>query len=105
YRVARAIRTSRRREEILAARPPLEETFTDDSLEVKQLQAIITSLTENLPPRAKEIYLLSRQQYLSNKEIAERLQISEKTVENQLTIALRRLREGLGRMSFWTFLL
>lgn len=45
-----------------------------------------------LPERCREIFLYSRQEGLSNREIAERLAVSEKTVENQMTIALKRLR-------------
>lgn len=49
-----------------------------------------------LPKKCREIFCLSRKEGLSNKEIADSLKISVKTVENQLTIALRRLRAGLG---------
>jgi RNA polymerase sigma-70 factor (ECF subfamily) len=39
---------------------------------------------------------MSRKEHLSTKEIAERLGIAPKTVENQLTVALNRLRKTLG---------
>lgn len=45
-----------------------------------------------LPGRCREIYTLSRREQLSNDEIASRLDISKRTVENQLTYALRHLR-------------
>jgi RNA polymerase sigma-70 factor (ECF subfamily) len=47
---------------------------------------------ENLPEKCRNIYKLSREQHLSNKQIAENLGVSSKTVENQVTIALRKLR-------------
>jgi RNA polymerase sigma-70 factor (ECF subfamily) len=49
-----------------------------------------------LPDKCRLIYTLSREEHLSHKEIAARLNISTKTVENQLTIALRRLRHHLA---------
>ena len=45
-----------------------------------------------LPNRCKEIFLLSRIHHLSNNEIAERLGVSKRTVENQLTNALKFIR-------------
>jgi RNA polymerase sigma-70 factor (family 1) len=45
-----------------------------------------------LPKRCSEIFYLSRIEHLSNQDIADRLNISKKTVENQLTIALKHLR-------------
>jgi RNA polymerase sigma-70 factor (family 1) len=77
----------------------------DQDYEIRELQAIITAFTQSLPDKAREIYRLSREELLTNKEIAIRLNISEKTVENQMTINLRKLRRGLGKMSFWSTLL
>lgn len=67
-------------------------------LEVKELKAIIEAFTENLPGKCRQVFRLSRTEQLSNREIAQQLSISEKTVENQLTIALRKLRLVLGRL-------
>ena len=49
-----------------------------------------------MPPKRREIFQLSREEGLKNKEIAERLQISIKTVENQMGQALKFLREELS---------
>jgi len=72
-------------------------SFVDSSMELAELKAVIEQFTDRLPGRCKEVFTLSRSFYLNNKEIAAELNISEKTVENQLTIALRRLRLKLGR--------
>ncbi len=57
-----------------------------------QIKAIIESAIDKLPKKAKEIFRLAKQEGLSIKEIAEYLKISNKTVENQLTIAYKKLR-------------
>ncbi|MAW95405.1 MULTISPECIES: RNA polymerase sigma factor [unclassified Leeuwenhoekiella] len=51
---------------------------------------------ENLNPRCKEIFLLSKHEGLTNLEIAEHLNLSVKTVENQMTRAYSQLREKVG---------
>lgn len=101
YKLIRAVQNSRRREEILAARPPVTEAYPESSMELEELKGIIRRFTENLPPRAKEIFQLSREEYLTHREIASQLNISEKTVENQISIALKKLRKTLGHISFW----
>ncbi|MGX5819506.1 RNA polymerase sigma-70 factor [Chitinophaga lutea] len=52
-----------------------------------------------LPKRCREIFLMSREQHLSNQEIAERLNISKRSVENQITYALQHLRVHLKHYS------
>ncbi|MGY4538211.1 RNA polymerase sigma-70 factor (family 1) [Mucilaginibacter sp. UYNi724] len=81
----------------LSAISTLTERYTADS---KLMQGDISHLldegVERLPEKCRQIFTLSRKEYLSNKEIASRLNISVKTVENQMTIALRYLRIGLS---------
>lgn len=62
------------------------------------------SLIEQLPLKRKEIFLLSREKGMSNKEIALLKGISEKTVENQLTKALAFFRQHLSSYGIWTAL-
>ena len=50
----------------------------------------------DLPPKCQQIFLLSKKEGLDNIEIAEYLEISRKTVENQITKAFAILREKLG---------
>lgn len=76
----------------------------NSKIEVDQLIAFIKDITNELPLRCREIFELSRYKQLSNKEIASKLNISEKTVENQITIALKKLRGRLGN-SYILFLL
>lgn len=61
----------------------------------QEINVTVDTLLNKLPKRCQEIYLMSRQEQLSITEIAERLGISKRTVENQLTTALKHLRTGL----------
>ena len=73
---------------------------TDHVIRKKQLQDIIEKEIQNLPDKMREIFQLSRTQYLSHKEIAEKLGISEKTVKNQISNALNLLRNKLPLLLF-----
>jgi RNA polymerase sigma-70 factor (ECF subfamily) len=58
----------------------------------------VTLLINHLPPKCKQVFLLSRMGEMQNKQIAKLLDISEKTVENQMTKALKFLRENLKNL-------
>jgi RNA polymerase sigma-70 factor (ECF subfamily) len=60
----------------------------------RRFHAVI-SAADTLPPRAREVFYLRWRQSLSYKEIAVVMGISVKTVEAQMTIAMRRVREEL----------
>ncbi len=60
-----------------------------------ELQARVDSAMMELPEKCREVFRLSRFEQLSYKEIAEELEISTKTVENQMGKALRIMREEL----------
>lgn len=59
----------------------------------------ITELVNQLPLRRKEIFIKSRFDGLSIKEISDELKISHKTVENQITAALKFIRTNLNKES------
>jgi RNA polymerase sigma-70 factor, ECF subfamily len=63
----------------------------------KETEALLYRLIDQLPERCKQVFLLSRNEGLSYKEIAEIMDISPKTVENQIGIALKNIRWGLAR--------
>lgn len=64
-----------------------------ETIEGKELAQIIHKAAQSLPERCRIIFLMSRFEDLSHKEIAEQLGISTKTVENQITTALKRMRK------------
>lgn len=62
----------------------------------KELAEQIRSAIDTLPEKCKLVFEMSRFEYLKNKEIAQRLNISQNTVERHITIALEKLRKSLG---------
>jgi RNA polymerase sigma-70 factor (ECF subfamily) len=69
------------------------QTYHDISYD--SLYLYLTDLVDKLPQRRKEIFVKSRFEGKKIKEIAEELQISHKTIENQLTVTLKYLRTKL----------
>ena len=65
-------------------------------VEGKEAQDILASRLETLPPQRKRVFELSRLEHLSNKEIAEKMGISTKTVERHITMALQDLKKFLN---------
>ena len=61
----------------------------------EELKRAIDLAVQGLPERCREVFVLGKVDGLSNKEIADKLQISIKTVENQMTTALSKLRKEL----------
>ena len=71
----------------------IEENNTNDNK--YRIKAIIETAIEQLPKKSKEIFRLAKQEGLSINEIAQHLKISNKTVENQLTITYKKMRQYL----------
>lgn len=65
------------------------------NIDLIELNLEVDALLNDLPKRCREIYTMSRKENLTINEIAERLDISKRTVENQLTNALKHLRASL----------
>jgi RNA polymerase sigma-70 factor (family 1) len=72
------------------------DNSTEESIMLKELAYTIEAEVSHLPDKCRSVYELSRNEHKSNKEIAVYLGISEKTVENHLTKALKRLRFSLS---------
>jgi len=67
----------------------------EEEIDTKDLELLVLLIVENMPAQRKKIYKLSREEFLKNKEIADKLNISEKTVKNHLTLALKEIREAI----------
>jgi RNA polymerase sigma-70 factor (ECF subfamily) len=85
----------------------IEETYfnnyqgeTEFSIEeefyAKELELLEQLTVSNMPPQRKAIYEMSRKKGFTNEEIATKLSISKKTVENHLNLALKEIRKTLS---------
>lgn len=76
-----------------------------ESLTMSELQRLIEEAVLVMPEQCGRVFSMSRFQGLSHKEIALQLNIAEKTVENQITKALKILRNKLGQDGYFLFML
>lgn len=67
----------------------------DDSESLQRVINVVNKEIQSLPPKCKEVFILSKKEGLTNIEIAEHLDISIKTVEAQITKAFSILRSSL----------
>ncbi len=72
---------------------PIKTENIEEDIFASELQALIDISVSKMPPQRKQIYRMSRVEGFSNSEIAEKLDISKRTVENHLTAALADLRK------------
>lgn len=81
------------RNNLLQKGEPVEEV--EDKYQYRELEDIIDSELGRLPEQMRKVFLLSRVNEKSYKEIAEELQIAEGTVKKQIYMALKRLRQRI----------
>jgi RNA polymerase sigma-70 factor (ECF subfamily) len=72
-----------------------ETAYESDAISVAELETKISSALDKLPERCRQVFMLNRFEDLKYKEVAEKLGISIKTVEVQMSKALKILREEL----------
>lgn len=85
------------------------ESDPTDQMRSEELQALVDAAIDELPEKCRMVFVLSRYEELSYRDIAKELGIAEKTVENQVSKALKYLRErllpylktGLLLLYFW----
>ena len=73
----------------------LKNEGDDNKLSSDEIQAMVQKGMESLPEKCRLVFHLSRYEGLTNEEIANHLNLSYKTVENQMTKAFHKLRENL----------
>jgi RNA polymerase sigma-70 factor, ECF subfamily len=92
----RRVRLEESREPQVVADQTRVVAATDALLAEEELATAISHAIEELPPRCKEVFLMSRREQLKYGEIAERLGITVKAVEANMGRALRTMREHLA---------
>jgi RNA polymerase sigma-70 factor, ECF subfamily len=71
---------------------------TDERLLEKELAAVIEKEIKSMPPKMQEIFLMSREQHLSHRDIGALLNISDKTVKQQVYKAVKQLKDKIGHL-------
>jgi len=83
----------------------IKESPTTEDIEriiyAEELQELIDVAVENMPEQRKRIFRLSRKEGMSNDEIADKLQISKRTVETHISAALSILRKVVSSLSLF----
>ena len=98
YLVFKAIRKSTLQQSQQSLQRPSAEFTLEDSVHNKCLLEFVNREIDTLPLRCRTIFKYSREKGMSNKEIAMEMQISSKTVENQINKALHHLRFSMKKM-------
>ncbi|NLY24358.1 MAG: RNA polymerase sigma-70 factor [Bacteroidales bacterium] len=75
----------------------MHDAATEEEIEMISLQRSLYEMIDRLPPGRKRIFLMSRKEELTTREIAEKLGVSVSTVETQLSLAVKFLRSELGK--------
>lgn len=81
--------------EIIESLQMTTEPFVKNQHDLEETQISIEKAISELPPRCRQIFRLSRIDNIGNEEIAQRLGISRRSVENQVSIALKCMRKHL----------
>jgi RNA polymerase sigma-70 factor (ECF subfamily) len=68
----------------------------DELFQAKETELLIQLTVAKMPKQRRKIFELSRRSQLKNEEIAQKLHLSKKTVENHLNLALREIRKSLN---------
>ena len=80
-----------------------KEEFEDEDLEERSyIESRLWTAIDSLPERCRDIFLMSKRDGMKYQEIAEELNISIKTVENQMSKALKTLKKGA--VNIYTFI-
>jgi RNA polymerase sigma-70 factor (ECF subfamily) len=100
YSVFKHIKKEQSQSQVFQQLPERLQYITPEDIVVeKNIRSHLAVIVNSLPEKCREVYLLSREEQLSHHEIASRLNISTKTVENHITIALKKIRFGITRMT------
>lgn len=74
-----------------------------DKLYAKELQLLIKLTLDDMPEQRRKVFSMSRQNGMSNQEIADKLQLSIRTVERHIYLALQELKKVILIVFFFYF--
>jgi RNA polymerase sigma-70 factor (family 1) len=107
YRVIKVLAKRQSRQKYMdyqSGQELLLDNSTQEWLDFEELKLHLSKLVARLPEKCKLVYQMSKESYYSQKQIAEELNISEKTVEAHLAKAAKTLRAGLTQFLTLTIL-
>lgn len=90
-------------EQLVAEDASLFEADIHDQLYAKEIELLIELTLDNMAEQRRRVFVMSRQQGLSNQEIADTLQLSVRTVERHIYLALQELKKIILIASFLYF--
>ncbi|WEK38013.1 MAG: RNA polymerase sigma-70 factor [Candidatus Pseudobacter hemicellulosilyticus] len=96
-------RKAAERKALNVLRQSTEEAISSDPIVSKQLNEKVAEAIDSLPPECRKIFILSREEGLSYNQIADSLSISPKTVENQISKALKVVRKAAALCTLLLF--
>ncbi len=104
YRIARNealdFISQRHQEEILVDNFKLKEDYSiEEEFYAKELELLVELIVNRMPSQRRKVYKMSRMEGLTNDEIAKNLNISKKTVENHLNLALKKIKKIISVFS------
>lgn len=73
-----------------------DQDVAEETIDTSERDARLWKAIDDLPEKTRQVFLFSKRDGMSNKEIAEEMGISIKTVENQMTRAMKHLRKAYG---------
>lgn len=78
----------------------MEDAQVSIPIEIKETESALQQIIGKMPPMRKLVFQLSRFEQLNYQEIAEKLKISPRTVENHISLALKMIRKSFSNFLF-----
>ncbi|NDV46584.1 RNA polymerase sigma-70 factor [Paludibacter sp. 221] len=76
----------------------------DSEYNIKEIKELVNTTLLSMPEQRKLVFKLSREKFLTNDEIAQKLNISKRTVEKHISLALATIKKNLSDFLFWIFI-
>jgi RNA polymerase sigma-70 factor (family 1) len=101
FSIFKAMARNKRRKELLAGHSTAQQMHneTELQLDARFLEEYLRGVIEQLPEKARLVFVYSREDALSVKDIAQKMDLSSKSVEYHMTKALKAIRDCIRKMS------